>query len=296
MATLTLTYGDDPAAWKTHRQLLAAVTGPVERLDLAEPDGLQLLREALASAGGLFTATRSVDVRGIDTLTAADARELVAACANTATDVHAFHPGKLAAPVVKVLAGVFTVSRHEVPKPGQLPAHIRRTAAEAGVALDNAAATLAARRAGHQLDRLAVLFTALGSAGIVTLDTRQLDVLLGTTDAPGTACTVTDHIEAHRTGDALTAASRVDAQAALVWAARRAVQIAHAAELSAESRDLAELGLPDWQRERLARVAGSDPQARYRTLVASVRACAAARGEVAAADALTGLTASASRR
>lgn len=284
---LLLTGPDRPALEADRRTFLSSYDHLTpERVDLVE-QGPRRLLEALSS-GGLFASQRLVDVTGGDQINAETARALAQAAAGS--DAAVVIRGGDAKPhpaVVKALKAVADCRHFALPAARELPGRIRQMAADRDVTLDAGSVTVLVERSGHDLDRIDALLRMLAQADLRNPQARQVELLLGSSAAPGVPWQVTDAIERADAAAALELLAGVDAQALLAFLARRVGELGRVAEAGAASADQAAavLGGPPWRAKSAlgpARALGTDGACV--AIAAVVEATSAARGEVSAAQ------------
>lgn len=272
--------GDDPVALRqARRSWVDAQAVAVERIDLAE-SGIQRVIDAVRSPD-MFAEHRALDVSSGEALDTAATRRLAEAMGGS--DARVLIHGGATRPhraVLEALSGVGTHQHLAAPSRREVPGRIAQMARQAGVELDAAGRRALAERSGHDLERVAAVLDMLARAGIPRPQARQIDLLLGSSAAPGVPWEVTDAVEAGDVARALEAVAGADAQAVLSWLGRRVVELGRLAEQDVGDEQHAQqiLGGPAWRAGKAIvparRLGARAPQA----LAEVVAATAAARG------------------
>lgn len=257
---LTVLTGDDDLAIRTRRTRVLADLGVdeagAERVDVAQDGGEALI--GAVSSPSLFGGRRVVLADGMEALDETYLEMLLAAAPTSDAVVVGRASGALPPKVRENLKKVGTVTSLALPKGKGIAMRVEEMLSSAEVHLDAGNRRLLVERAGHDLDRLASVLRQLSITGITRPTRQQLELLLGTTSAPGVPWDLSDAVEDGNLARALTSSAGLEPIPALAYLASRVAQVGRVVDAGAYDPDRAAelLGLGHrFQAEKVVRAA-----------------------------------------
>lgn len=221
---LTVLTGDDDLAIRTRRKaLLDAAGGDAERIDVAA-DGGMLLVDAVCSPS-MFGGRRVVAAEGLEAISEGNLEALTRNGSGSDAVVVARVSGALTPKQREALKKLGTVQSLTTPKGKGVGMRVDELIDAAGIRLTGDLRKLLVERAGHDLDRLSSILKQLQIAGIGQPTRAQLDLLLGTTAAPGVPWTLSDALETGDVAGMLAAAKGLEPIPAVAYLASRNAQL-----------------------------------------------------------------------
>lgn len=218
---------DETAVWAERTRLLDG--RPPEVFDAgADPAGIV----AAVSVPALFGDRRVVVIENFERLdqsTLETVRD-----GGTGAFVVAIVSGKAPKKVTSVFGDV---SVFNVPKGRSSRQRVADLFRGAGFDADKAVIDLCDERSGHDLGRLRSVIAQLTLSGVRRPNVRQIEMLLGSVDAPPAPWDVTDRLEAGDAPGAIRVAQRLDPVAVTTHLARRAVAICAVLESNMTDRN-----------------------------------------------------------
>lgn len=251
--------GDDDSEIRRRRDELLAGAAPdagVEHVDVAL-DGGSVLANAVGAVS-LFGGKRVVAAENIETLSDGALEAITAAAGASDALVVARCTNAPSPKLRKALAAIGTVTTCRAPQGKGVAMRVDELTRAAGLRLGGDLRRMLVERAGHDLSRVESVCRQLVTLEVTTPTRAQLDVLLGSSAAPGVPWTLTDALEAGDLAGALDAADGLEPIPVVAYLSSRAMQIGRLVDAGVTSVDDAAtlLGLKHrFQAERLVRLA-----------------------------------------
>ncbi len=229
MEIYVLSGDDDTAVWAERTKLLAGQTPEV--IDAAADAAAAV---AAVSVPSLFGPRRVVVIDNLDKLDPAGLAAV--ADGGTGAFVIGIISGKAPKKVTDALGKVADMRHFTVPKGQSSRQRVANLFRDAGIDASRDVIELCDSRAGHDLGRLRSVISQQALSKVARPKVRQIEVLLGSVDAPPAPWDVTDRLEDGDAAGALRAAERLDPVALSSHLCRRAAALATAVESGVTDR------------------------------------------------------------
>lgn len=224
---MTILTGDDEQAVLTKKaELLKISEGNYEKIDCAEDPSALL--DAVRSLG-LFSPRRFVWAVNFEALSEADLQALISSAPSSSALIVA-RSGVLSPKARSLLKGVAEILNLTQPKGKYVAMRVAEMIRDSGLKLNPEARRILTERTGHDLDRLASVLTQCKMASMMTPSSSQIEVLVGTSVAPGVPWALSDAIEAGDHSAALKANVGIAPLAATAYLSNRFIQAGKVAE------------------------------------------------------------------
>lgn len=266
MSILKMHTGGNQAAVRlcVERDLVAEVarTGCIpEYISCADEPGR--LADAVRSPG-LFVAQRLLAV-DLDGLSESEA-QLVAEGLTASDAVIVAHATDVPAAILKRLTPFATITKHPLPSNRDAGTAIDELAGLLGIILSGASRTTLVNRLGHDLDRVSSVLRGLAIGGYREPNSRQIEMMAGTSTAAGVPWDVTDALDRRDLAAALEASRRCEAVPLVAYLTKCAIEAARCAENpGADAAEL--LGVSNWAAQKANKLSRQMGRTQLATLI-----------------------------